>query len=472
VESISRYVSIAWERRLSTDLMAELSAGSSEPAALAAALRQEGLPVQSYRMADRAHVATLQFPFLTMVNRQWVVGVPRDGEATELASEVGSLSLDSLPPDPVLVAEPPIGAAFTLQENSASNTPAGPDGIALFYTPTNGDAGLAEEQLLDDLEHLIVEARGDGKDVVFIDSVGLVPAETVRMLGGDRRAFLTALGGLRSELARAKSGTPARDLQHPIWDSAYRVLHNHGVDAVLENLKFDLWMRSVSFDQTRLAQRALAHFTAHQLEVAAKHMAAYRKEFHRINCTERNGNLVRQIEELTDQTEHPALILVIREIGHFGVLDRLLAAKGFAVRSKILGRERFPDLLKVFGMGRVLENMGVASTSEEQRVMALRECLKHLVFQRVMRDVRMPELMQHLPDFKIDRLGWERIDDLIDRLHDPSRVYLRNHPHNFAISDQLLYLLKTERIVPETWIPDAAEEIPIGGEHHGASTKG
>lgn len=473
MEVINRYASIAWERRVSPEISERLSSEGTEASVLAATLRQEGLPVQAYLLADEAQVADLPFPFLTAVNQQWVMGVPHEGGVSELASESGVTCLDSLPPNPVLVAEPPVNAAFMVQEHVARDARSKPDEVAVFYTHTNSDADLAKEQLLDDLESLIATARDQGREILFIDSLGLIPSETVRMLGGDRKGFLTALGHLRLELARMKSGGgPTRDLRHPVWDSAYKLLHKHGIDMVLENLAFDLWKESVSFDQTRLAQKALAHFTAHQLESAAKSMAAYQEEFHRINCTTRNANFVQQIEQLATQRTQPVLVLILREIGHFGVLERHLAARGFAMRSKILGRDRFTTLLKISGMEQTLDNIGVSLAPEEKRAMALRECLKHLVLQKAVTGSRLPEVMKRLSEFQIDRLGWEKIDDLIGQLHEPTRVYLRGHPHNQTIQDQLLYMLKDECIVPEAWVPDPADGIPAGGEKHVTSKEG
>ena len=200
---------------------------------------------------------------------------------------------------------------------------------------------------------------------------------------------------------------------------------------------------------------------AGQLEQAATLMAEYQVEFHRINCNIRNQNLVSQVSGLDDG--QGLLLLMVREIGHFGVLERIFPNSGFTVRSKLLGEGRFPSLLARFGMESVLDNIGVPLTPAERRLIALRSCLKALVLQALAKGKPLFEFTRRLPDLhRIDRLSWETIERLIGELHSPIRVYLRNEPYGQSVRDQLLYLLKEHNIILSSLVSDPADSI--GGD--------
>jgi len=463
VEQAIRQYARTWEKSAAQNLPAEIAATEAGAAQLAQILRSCGIPAQSYQLLS-VQVAELSFPFLISINSQWAMGIPLGGDKIELVAQEDRLSSTSLPPNPVLVAEPPVGIPFVLRDSvhfreSTRET----SDIAIFYTATNADVSLAE-QVLGDLAKLIEAARRDGKKIVFLDSLGLIPPETVRMFGGEERGFDRAISGLKRELMQMeKGGIPARDSRNPIWNTIYPFLQEHDIPAELEDLKFEFWRWSVAFDKKRLMPRALDHFIAGQLGEAAELMAKHQAGFHRLNCTIRNRNLVAQIRRLATQQSGPVLFLILREIGHYGVLERMLPRKEFFVQTKILGETRFAKLIKILGMNETFNNIGVSLNSEEIQLCGLRACLKALLLPRIAAGKSLTQAALVLDECQIDHLDWETIAALIEQLHAPSRVFLRNEPFGQAIQQQLLYLLNAEHIVPDKLMRDSVDSVPTGG---------
>jgi len=452
-ELISRYAA-QLKKRIAADVVLPEPTNQQNAATLASTLRQHGLPVQVYRLSDPAAVGEIAFPFLAPTDSGWAMVTTE-----KIVTENGRSLPDPLPADPVIVGEPPVGLMFKPLES----VPPDPRGEAvIFYTATNAPRELAEAQLVPDLRSLIEWGRKSKKRVIFLDSLGLIPAEQIDALGGDRSAFEAAIANLKREIDSIASGNDrARDPRNPVWNVAYEVLREGHVESILEDLNFELWRKAIDFDEQKLPQTAISHFVGGQLEQAAKLMAEYQLEFHRINCNIRNENLVSQVSGLDDG--QGLLLLMVREIGHFGVLERIFPNSGFAVRAKLLGEGRFPSLLARFGMESILDNIGVPLTPAERKLIALRSCLKALVLQALAKDKPLFEFTRKLPDLhQIDRLSWETIEGLIDELHSPIRVYLRNDPYGQSVRDQLLYLLKEKNIILSSLVNDPADSI--GGD--------
>ena len=472
VEQAIRQYAQTWEKSAAQSLPVEIATTEAGASQLAQILRSCGIPAQLYQLLASRKVAELSFPVLYAINGQWMMISQSERGEIGLAGKEHRVPPADLLPNRVIVAEPPVGIPFVLRDthNLAEPTRASND-IAVFYTATNEDASLAG-QVLGDLENLIERARKDGKDVVFLDSLGLIPPDTVRMFGGGRSGFYSVRRTMQLELEQTTNGGAApRDSRSPIWNKVYTALQKHKIPAVLEDLKFDFWRWSLAFDKKRLMHRALDHFIAGQLDEAAELMAKHQAGFHRLNCTIRNRNFVSQIRKITTQHSNPVLFLILREIGHYGVLEKMLPNNEFFVQTKILGETRFAALLKILGMNEALSNIGVSLNSEEIQLLGLRACLKALLLPRIAAGKSLTQAALVLDECQIDHLDWETIAALIEQLHAPSRVFLRNEPYNQTIQEQLLYLLNAEHIVPDTLMPDTVDAIPTGGANDQDSTE-
>jgi len=94
---------------------------------------------------------------------------------------------------------------------------------------------------------------------------------------------------------------------------------------------------------------------------------------------------------------------------------------------------------------RVCANIGVELSEEDLELMALRHCLKTPLLKAGEGDLRAAAKI--LDSCRIDNLSRDQIEELIDELHDPTRIYLRSQGQD--ILTQLIYLLRDKGIIPE-----------------------
>jgi len=472
MQAIRQYVLTAWGRRLSEATLEQLPRVDAGAGALAMALRCEGIPVQCYRLANADRVQNLVFPFIAESDREWVVSDPGNPYRGVAAPGRRARVPQSFPVNRVLVAEPPMGEAFFLGEDSACASWSTDIEAAVFYLATEADTSSAADQLVDDLECLVEDARTRGREVLYFDFLGELPSEVMRLIGGGGEGFRLVMEALRLRLSSPRLVRGQReDARSPVWDGARRAMEQLGVEVLREVLDSSLMTRYISLCRDRSAQAALAHLAAGQLEQAAAQMGSFLEDLHRLDCGVRAEASVRRIKQVASERGRPMCILAVRGIDHYGVLERLLSDQGVDVRSKILGAGRFAPLTGASMSQQTLDNLDVSVSAEERRAIALRECLKHVAFAYVTETQGIRALLQSLAEFRMDGLRAGRIESLVNQLQAPSRVYLRSHPYNQGVQEQLVYMLRAERILPEAWIRDPADLIDSGGEADGTGSK-
>jgi hypothetical protein len=344
--------------------------------------------------------------------------------------------------------------------------------VALFYGSTGDPGSLADEQFCPDAAELISQAESRGRRVVFMDALGLIPEAAVNSLaasqGGKKQAFDAAFRQIAAETASlGKGGLGPVETRSPLWAAAYKFLGNQGIKGVVENLRFDLWEKIVAFDRRNLARHALEHFAAGLVDDAADLMVEQIRGFHELNCVVRNAHLAEQMKAICAECATPPLFLVLKEIGHFGVLESLLGDV-LCVRSKILGRERFLALSRAAGMEPLLANIGVRLSQEETRAQALRSCLKMLILPRWQPTPSLRSSTRLLESTSVDHLSLEAIVDIVGELHCPTRIYLRNAPHTQTLQMQLTYLLRERGVLPSKAVVDPVTSLTFGGENDGS----
>ena len=419
---------------------------------LAQRLREAGLPAQAYRLAGKIRAAELGFPFIYGCGDEegaWRLCLPPGADTHGLPEEFllsGDRALDE-----TIAGEPPVGRRFQLVESELADRAPAIDhevDVFIFYAATNDKPELFREQLLDELTELLDQARQAGRELIFIDACGLIPEETIRSHQTGRRderaAFEEVFSGIKRETERISQGHAPYEPNSPLWSELYRFLAERRVRSVLEELGYDLWRRIVDFDNRKLLEKAFTEFLNGFLEEAAQTMLQQMQGFHELNCLERDRRLAQQVERLMEGSSHP-LVLIGRELGHYGVLEGLLLDR-YSVHSKILGKERLPVLLRQPALeADLLWNIGVRLDEAELELMALRYCLKAIVLRSAVRDLRVTAKL--LDSSRIDLLSRDEIEQLIDELHDPTRIYLRSRGQDMV--EQLLYLLKDREIIPE-----------------------
>lgn len=416
---------------------------------LAQRLRGAGLPAQAYRLSEPRK---LGFPCLVAFEGSWRLCLPLGADSYGLPEEL-ILWEHSFEEGAVIVGEPPIGCRFQLLTNDDNQLQANDLDMYIFYAATSDEADLAKRQLFNELQALLEQARQTGREVIFLDAVGLILEETVKSYGTDEQAaFREALAAIRRETEGVTQGIPIHDPNSPLWSALYRFLAERRVRCVLEELDYGLWTKIAEFDRRKLPEKAITEFLTGFPDQAAKTMLEHMRGFHDLNCFERDTHFARQIEGLMGGSVRP-LILIAREIGHYSVLESLLGSK-YHVQSKILGEERFTTLLKGPALEMLLVNIGVELNDRDLELIILRQCVAFSVLrERMKRGLRAAA--NFLEACHIDELSRKQIREITQELNDPTHIYLRSQGQN--ILDQLAYLLKDKGVVPGDVI-EALEE--------------
>ena len=426
--------------------------GELEPNELARKLRGVGLPVQAYTLFETIRLEELPYPFLALTPAGWRLYLP-PGSSLYVPGEGFWLEGGPVTPETILVAQPPLGRSFRPlreYENTKPDGGEGPD-IFLFYAAPTDSEGLAKEQLFPELEAQLARARKAGREVVFLDAVGLIPEKTVKGYGGEKDeqlAFQKALEAIRRETEGLEKGIPMYDGTSPLWAALYRFLAQHRVHSVIEDLEYDLWKRIVEFDAHGLEIQALQELLTGYPEAAARTMLEYIRKFRELNCLERDKRFAQQIERMFQlETGKGPLLWVVREISHYGLLEGLLIRRSLRLQVKILGsvHGRLLDLLKTPPLEELLFNLGVELSNHEQELLSLRRALKMLLLPSIPaqgKDWR--GRIEFFSKAHIDDLDLEEIRELFEELHDPLWVRL-GHP----IDKRLYYLLKDKGVIPD-----------------------
>jgi len=400
------------------------------PQELAKDLRERGFPVQAYRLVKPLPLA---FAHLIWEEGLWDAHLPPFRPSKRAGAGV-------------IVGEPPTGRWFEPLRGSPTVTEKqGVPDVIIVYASTN-DAADVDPAIFPELASYFETAREQGRNVLYVDSVGLIPEETVHVFGkaDEKRAFYQAFALIEKEVEAIAEGRPPMEARSPFWRELYKFLAEKRVRSTAEGLTYELWREIVQFDHQQLSQTALTEFLTGFPEPAAKTMLRQIITFHELNCLRRAKAVAEQLVDL--KTSEPKLILFLaRELGHYGALESALPVS-WRIHAKILGQERIPQLLACPGMEGLLVNMEVNIPEESWRLLALHHCLKVLLLPYLEKDFR--GIVQFFGRSSMDKLTPVEIKELVEELHEPLAVLQRrNQGHTF--SEQLYFILKARGLVPD-----------------------
>lgn len=423
----------------------DVSAGSA--LRIADALRSAGVACTAYRLPQG----------------EMPSGLPPSIVGCEAGWRLAGIEVDqsALPSVSVVVGEPPVGSPYrVLREGSEALEPTDVR-VWLFYASPADDAELAAQQVLPELEEILDLAQEERGRAVFVDSVGLIRDRGATIGVSDSAVFQRAMVSLRAQdkELRAPSGFHA-DAGSPMWQAIYEYLgkRRDELSWITEDLRWSLQQRIVRHDLRKLTTQALNHFAAGQIDEAAEIMSKQIRTFHELNCLERNRRLALQIEQIAEESGSAARIVVIREIGHVNSLEELLP-RSLGVQTKIVATEPLRVLFARMGMETAVENFGVCPTPEAVRLRALRHCIKCALPATALRGLSLSAGARLLASTCIDSLSEPSVREILDRLHAPARVFLRNAPHAHAMGTQLQYLLADLGVIPPELLGDPAERL-------------
>ena len=411
-----------------------------EPEALARMLRDVGVPVQAYRLV---HARELGFAHLRWADGRWELHLPPlHPSPTPLGTQV-------------IVGEPPTGVWFQVVSETKGRSENEQPDVVIAYAATS-DLPEVDPQVFTELEACIRSARGSGRRVVYLDSLGLIPEESVKAMNprDERAAFELAYRLIAHEAEQIGAGHPPHETRSPFWKALYELLAQLRVETKLEALSYDLWKKIVEFDRHNLLQQAIQEFLRGFPEEAAKTSLEYAQGFHKLNCTARARLVVDQVERLMKSSGPRPLVLIVRELGHYGVLERLLASR-YVVHSKIVGEDRFTSLLGAPGLGEgLLDNLEVKLAREEELLWAARACLKRILLTQL-EEKGFREKVGFFARTGIDELNWDDLKELVEQLYEP--VLLMQRKHGISFPDQLIALLTSRGVIPESPVPTGGE---------------
>jgi hypothetical protein len=397
------------------------------PQELAKDLRERGFPVQVYRLVKPC---PLPFAHLIWEESLWDAHLPplRPSKRAGMG---------------VIVGEPPTGRWFELLRASLTHTRELPD-VLVIYAFTN-DAADIDTGLFPELADFFKAAKEQGRNVVYVDSVGLIPEETVRLFGKgeERNGFNQAFQSIQEGVEAIAQGRPPMEAQSPFWRKLYEFLAEKRIRSVAESLSYELWREIVDFDHLNLSERALTELLTGFPEEAAKTMLRQIITFHELNCLRRAKALAHQLVDLKEK-DPKVLFFLAREIGHYGALEAALPVS-WRIQTKILGQERIPQLLACPGIEGLLLNLEVNIPEESWDLLALHHCLKVLLLPYLERGPR--KVAQFFGITGIEKLSFMEIKKIVEELQHPLAILQRTQGH--SISEQLFYLLRARNLVPD-----------------------
>ena len=108
------------------------------------------------------------------------------------------------------------------------------------------------------------------------------------------------------------------------------------------------------------------------------------------------------------------------------------------------------------GLGEgLLHNLGINLGREEALLQAARTCLKQILLTKL-ENREFREIVSFFGKTGINELGWDELEELVEELYDP--MLLMQRKHGVSLPDQLIALLTSRGILPESTAPTDGEE--------------
>lgn len=354
----------------------------------AKALRRQGLLIGAYRLEGDAGKTALRTPFLT-----WWQGEPClvrriSQDAVEIATfgenaPALSLSKESWfsrwthpiflsPPQPNVLVESLRGEVVP---------PTAPVFCSIYRFC--GEDEQATRLLTDLTQRLLAQAAAEQRTIVYVDELGLIPEETVKMRcfgGSEEEAYKRVREVLDGEVQALEKGMASYD-KSPLYREFYKILASQTrrgvkVKAVSEDLTYALWKKIVNCDHETdpKRQELIKLFLGLQFEsLATATINIFRLRW-MVNDWERDEAFLKQIASLIQENGPNTFVLTLRTGAHFGIETRL-PISGVRLLSYALSETPEPEYLLTENYLGLLWNNGVVLPSHEVALLAARDIL-------------------------------------------------------------------------------------------------
>jgi len=213
--------------------------------------------------------------------------------------------------------------------------------IFIIYSYHDDDFNLIKERV----EELKTLANRKGKELFYIDELGLIPLDTVnsymkRYNVPEKGAFKKIKSILLKDVKRLEQGVPIYDSLNTYYQ-IYKYLAKNRVKSTMEDLGYMNWRKIVLLDHLYGPEAGAGSFIGGDVDLYVELIKLYNRKYWIYNIKERDENLVRQISNIV--SDHPnSMIFTIRGIGHVGLEEKLIKAgidSSFVVLGKGVLRE-------------------------------------------------------------------------------------------------------------------------------------
>ncbi|MCX5657840.1 MAG: hypothetical protein NTZ48_06425, partial [Candidatus Omnitrophica bacterium] len=259
------------------------------------------------------------------------------------------------------------------------------------------------KQLLEDMRK---ETEGAGRIFVYIDELGLIPAESVKKMGNsmklsEKEAFERAKKSLAAEIEGFERGISTYD-ENPFYQAQYSYLAKNKVKSCMEDLDYENWKRIVAFDNLNIHDKATRAFCLGDTKTYIKKLEEYTNGFWLYNVKERDENFRKQITKIA--RDYPeSVIFSLRGIGHYG-LEEKLDLKGFSIETYVIAEGDFNENLVSDQMSQVMFSNGVNVAPKEDNLLYLRSFPEECIRSYLEKDVKSLTLSTRLAKKIIDRM--------------------------------------------------------------------
>jgi len=283
------------------------------------------------------------------------------------------------------------------------------------------------------LEDLREQATRLGKKLVYVDELGLIPAESVKNVGessklGEKEAFESAKKSLGDEVRGFEKGISTYD-ENPFYQAQYSYLANNKIRSYMEDLDYENWKRIVAFDNLNIHNESIRAFCLGDTETYLNKLKEYTKGFWLYNVKERDEIFRRQINNIAKENPKD-IIFTLRGIGHFGTEEKL-ELKDSTIETLVIADGDFNENLVSDQMSQVMLSNGVNIEPREERLLHLRSFPEECIRAYLQRTIEDLALATRLAKKVVDRMNEEEIKRLS---RDISYAFAKG---NISTSDQV-----------------------------------
>jgi len=211
------------------------------------------------------------------------------------------------------------------------------------------------------VKHIFDIAESEGKKVIFIDELGLIPEDAIKrkmQVSNIREedAFSQIKESIFRENEMLEKGIPL-NIGTESYRKLYRLLAKYRIKSIVEDLKYQNWKDIVKLDQVPFIELEYVSFLVNDLDKYFNTAKINWETFWKFNVDVRDDNFSDQVlRELNKYDEY--VFFTIRGIGHYGLEERL-SKRGIKADFITIGKGQLEDNLNYQQIYQVYSTLGI-----------------------------------------------------------------------------------------------------------------